>query len=270
MDNGGVLKLTKDLNFGVAHDLTGLDLVIDLNDFNLTSSADKAIVLGDDSKLTIKNGTFKSAGSQLIRIEGEATLNVEADAVLEAKSTTIFATKDAEDATLNIKGTVKATDANVCAVVTNGNIQNITVNVDGATIESNGGAGSVALYVPSSGNVTINNSNLKGYDSAVEYRGEGKLTINGGTFESTATTFSATANGSGSTIVGAAVAVSPYADRDVEVVISGTPTLKAANADCCAFWEGTTVETKGRTTVNDFKLNSKSVGKILKGQDTTI
>ncbi len=270
MDNGGVLKLTKDLNFGVAHDLTGLNLVIDLNDFNLTSSADKAIVLGDDSKLTIKNGTFKSAGSQLIRIEGKATLNVEDDAVLEAKSTTIFATKDAEDATLNIKGTVKATYANVCAVITNGNIQNITVNVDGATIESNGGAGSVALYVPSSGNVTINNSNLKGYDSAVEYRGEGKLTINGGTFESTATTFSATANGSGSTIVGAAVAVSPYADRDVEVVISGTPTLKAANADCCAFWEGTTVETKGRTTVNDFKLNSKSVGKILKGQDTAI
>ena len=126
-----------------------------------------------------------------------------------------------------------------------------------------------AVYAPAAGNLTIKNSTLTGFASAVCYRGHGTLKIEGGTFESTTEgSFTVAPNVNGTTAVGAAIVVSPYAPNDAVVNISDV-ILKSASSQKVGFWEGSIMPgSKNRNTIQKLtwdKAKSTSDIKLFKG-----
>ncbi len=111
------------------------------------------------------------------------------------------------------------------AIDGNGNLHDTVVEIhDGTyghyTAETGKNAG-LAIYHPQEGKLTIHGGKFTGYGSAVEMRA-GELLVKGGEFTSTCETFSAEPNGSGSTINGAAIAVSQHAtERPISITIEG-------------------------------------------------
>ncbi len=79
----------------------------------------------------------------------------------------------------------------------------------------------LGIYHPQYGNLTVNDGEISGSETAVEIRA-GNLDINGGKFVSTYETFSVNPNGSGTTTKGAAIAVSQHTTaKPISVDISG-------------------------------------------------
>ena len=80
---------------------------------------------------------------------------------------------------------------------------------------------SLGIYHPQEGSLTVNGGKISGYSSAIEMRA-GFLEIKGGTFTSTAKTYSCESNGNGNTTVGAAIAVAQHnTKKAISVTISG-------------------------------------------------
>lgn len=168
------------------------------------------------------------------------------------------------DLTIKGAGTIEATQgctAAVCMtekkeVYSNADaklkVENVTLKGKGIGITGNGGRHNtvivinnakiygtstdetdeaVGLYHPQEGTLTINGSNtiIQGLASGVEMRA-GTLTVNDGTIEGTATTYSVKSNGNGSTTVGAGLSVAPHTTgKNINVTINGG-TFKGAKA----------------------------------------
>lgn len=94
--------------------------------------------------------------------------------------------------------------------------------IDGATITAGkDGEGGLGIYAAGYGEWTVKNATITGYDSAIEIR-SGKLTIESGTYSSTADHFKCSANGAGTTTEGAAIAIAQHTTKlPVSVTISG-------------------------------------------------
>ena len=92
--------------------------------------------------------------------------------------------------------------------------------INGGTLKSVASDG-LGIYHPQYGNLTINDGEISGSETAVEIRA-GNLDINGGKLVSTYETFSVNPNGSGTTTKGAAIAVSQHTTaKPISVDISG-------------------------------------------------
>ena len=107
-------------------------------------------------------------------------------------------------------------------IVGNGNRHGTQVTLSGGTIETGYCAeDNIGIYHPQNGTLTINGGSISGYNSAVEMR-SGTLKVDGGTLVSTASAASAEANANGSTIKGAAIAVSQHAtNQPLSVTVTG-------------------------------------------------
>ncbi|MBR0189010.1 MAG: hypothetical protein IJQ23_01335, partial [Clostridia bacterium] len=104
------------------------------------------------------------------------------------------------------------------AIVGNGNRHDTEVVINNGTLY---GVNGTAIYNPQDGTITINNGHLKGGETALEIRA-GEVEINDGVFETLSNTFSATANGNGTTIVGAIIAISQHSTlNNITVTING-------------------------------------------------
>ena len=94
----------------------------------------------------------------------------------------------------------------------------------GTTIEINGGvlsSGSLAIYHPQVGNLTVNGGTLTGEFTGIEVRA-GNVVINDGTITSTSDTFNCEPNGNGTTTTGAALAIAQHTTKqDISVEING-------------------------------------------------
>ena len=94
----------------------------------------------------------------------------------------------------------------------------------GTTIEINGGvlsSGSLAIYHPQVGNLTVNGGTLTGEFAGIEVRA-GNVVINDGTITSTSDTFNCDPNGNGTTTTGAALAIAQHTTKqDISVEING-------------------------------------------------
>ncbi|MCD8040072.1 MAG: hypothetical protein LUF82_00945, partial [Clostridia bacterium] len=91
------------------------------------------------------------------------------------------------------------------------------ITINGGEIEG----GILGIYHPQVGDLTITGGSVTGVSSAIEIRA-GSLNISGGTFTATSESFSATANGNGTTITGAAIAISQHTTNyDLTVTITG-------------------------------------------------
>ena len=107
-------------------------------------------------------------------------------------------------------------------IVGNGKRHGTNITISGGTVETGYCAeDNVGIYHPQNGTMTITDGAISGYNSAVEMR-SGTLVIEGGNFTATATSASAEANGEGTTIKGAAIAVSQHATNEpLSVTVNG-------------------------------------------------
>lgn len=92
--------------------------------------------------------------------------------------------------------------------------------INGGTLKSVASDG-LGIYHPQYGNLTVNDGEISGSETAIEIRA-GNLNISGGKFVSTSDTFSVNPEGSGTTTKGAAIAVAQHTTaKPISVNISG-------------------------------------------------
>lgn len=108
----------------------------------------------------------------------------------------------------------------------NGTRHNTNIEINGGKIVGTNGAG---IYHPQDGTLTINGGEIIGQDTAVEIR-SGKLNISGGSLTAKADKYTETANNDGTTVSGAALAISQHTtQKAIAVTITGG-TFKGARA----------------------------------------
>lgn len=214
-EDGATITLLVDVNENVA--VSGeKSVVLDLNEKTLTGYIDQY-----DTNLNVKNGTI--AGT--VYVNGGATetdsynhFTLDASATITSDYGIILyqaeGTKAGYGSTIDINGTVNG------MVWVMGNIENgnSVVNVNsGAKIKGDVG---VAL----NGMATVNvkeGATIEGSEVGIEARA-GNLNVEGGNITSTATEYSVNPNGSGTTTIGAAIAVAQHTTMlATNVVISG-------------------------------------------------
>ena len=218
--DGDTIKLLANVSLskGVALDK---NITLDLGE--KTIKAKNKYVFDIYSNVVIKNGTVRSYGfksnSGTIWLNKNASLLVEKDATIEATSNdgvssfVIALYKDCDGASLNVNGTLKGENG----VTVNGNIlTNNTINIDGATIDVTGHG----LYLAGVATTNISNTNINAGSTAIEIRA-GKLNIKDGTYTS-AGEFKTSPNENGTTVDGAALAVSQHTTKlPIDVTIDG-------------------------------------------------
>ncbi len=156
-----------------------------------------------------------------INLSNTSTLIVNEGAKIKGTDGIIISSK-ALSSNVTVNGYVEGSNV---GVTINGNIISAT-ECPTITIGSNAeivtdGDETVGLYLAGYGKTTIaDGAKMSGTASAIEIRA-GELTVNGGTFTSTAKNFSITPNWNGSTTVWAAIAVSQHTtDSPINVVIN--------------------------------------------------
>lgn len=218
------IELTDNLN--VSENTT-----IDLNGQNLNAGSN-TITVGESKSLTLTNnsasGVARSAttsgisgsGDIIIASKGSTiTIGEGVDLITTgAKSCCVWIPSGAENVTLNTAGNLKATSAGAAVIYHNGLLGSGTINITGGSVEHET---DVAVYIAGKANVTVSgNARITG-TTAMEVRA-GKLTVNGGKFEATASPSDYTPNGNGTTSVGVALAMVKHSttENDLEVVIN--------------------------------------------------
>lgn len=132
-DDGSIITLNKPVTTDQQVTMDK-NITLDLGGFTLESSADQAIVVGQNKTLSMKNGTLKSTGATFaVGLSKDAKFNMAKDTVIDATGA-------------GVKGSFTDTDGNTTIVV-NGKINSQDVGVfckgpknkvvvDGATINS--------------------------------------------------------------------------------------------------------------------------------------
>ena len=218
---GGNVKLEGDLELTYPLQVA-IATTIDLNGYTIKpkgtemskvqNTSDALILVSRGGDLTITDSSTEGKG----RID---TGNNES--IMGAIKMTDGQDEGNADAKLTINGgNIKGYNYGIMG---NGNRNGTAITITGGTIEAGYCAeDNTGIFHPQSGTLNISGGNLTGYMSAVEMR-SGVLTISGGTFESTAPSLVAEANGNGNTITitGAAIAISRHTTLyDLFVTIS--------------------------------------------------
>ncbi len=151
-----------------------------------------------------------------------ASFTMDADSTLTADAVGIAVI--GSNITVDVSGTI--TGNNYYGIVTNGAYSNDTINVyDGAQIIATGNEAYTAgcgIYAPAMDSTTnIYGGTITASGTGIEVRA-GTLNISGGTITSTASSFEEESNSNGTTVQGAAVAVSQHTtNNDLTVNITG-------------------------------------------------
>ena len=177
-------------------------------DSSTKTGSDALIIVNRKGDLTIKgNGTVDTG-------------NTNAKFYAAVKLTEYGETDDTNAATLTIEnGTFKGYHYAICG---NGTRHNTVLTINGGEFshyyyEDD----ATAIYLPQSGTSTINGGTFTSHNSAIEIRA-GKLLITGGTFTATSETSSVKSNPSGTTVVGAALAISQHTTKlPIKVMVTG-------------------------------------------------
>ena len=197
-------------------------ITLDLNGHNITS--DSNIALAGGSLNITGTGTISTTGSGLAPIEirgtgdltSKRTLTIGANVILDSTSRAyglnVFGSNDAQKNIIDV--TVHGTVHGTLFVL--GNLKNtaneINIEVNGTVAAPAAAANespNVGIALNGVANVTVNEGAAVSGDSGIEVRA-GSLTVNGGTITATAGEYSYTANNSGCTTKGAAIAVAAY------------------------------------------------------------
>lgn len=169
--------------------------------------------------VTVNNIT--ATKSTAVNVEGGSVRGGSAGSVLcgigdsDATATSLVATD-----TLFAGGTFGIT-GNGTAHNTYIELNNCTVVGGDATPEDGITGDGVGIYHPQAGELVVNGGSITGVSSGIEVRA-GTVTINDADITATATEFSAVNNGNGTTITGAAIAVSQHTTNlPIDVTVNG-------------------------------------------------
>ncbi|MBE6287668.1 MAG: hypothetical protein E7099_05710 [Mediterranea massiliensis] len=202
-----VLNETWIINDTVTIDLNGYK-IIPAETFTATNNA--LIVVANGAKLIIKDSS--NNGNGMI----DANNNDQIYAAITLTSNTNY--DENKVAELIVEGgTLKGY---YYAIAGNGNRHNTKVTINGGTLQGYADD-ATAIYHPQNGTLIVNDGIITGGNSAIEMRA-GTLIVNNGTLTAKVTPENSEPNGSGTTIAGAAVAVSQHStDLDLNVTIKG-------------------------------------------------
>lgn len=214
--NGGEYVLQSDMAFTEPLVVEG-DMTLDLNGHSITAEGETLNKVLDTSNALV-----------LVRRGAKLTINDSSN----GKGSIDTGEKEAIYAAVKLTDTNDGTSGDAATLVVNGGVlkgyyygiagngtrHNTTININGGEIGSvvNG----LAIYHPQNGNITVNGGTLSS-DTGIEMRA-GHLVVNGGTIVGNGDPFAEAGNPSGSTINGAAVAVSQHStDLDLLVEVFG-------------------------------------------------
>lgn len=220
--SGGTYTLASNMIFTKPLEVTGT-MTLDLNGYKITA----------EGTLTKSAANRGSDALIIVRRGGNLTINdtkgggeIYSGSYNDTKILAVVKLTDKDEATSGNKailtmngGTIRSCYYAICG---NGTRHDTEVTINGGTIEggliTNDGP---AVYHPQDGKFTMANGTIRGYSAGIEMR-SGTLEVKGGNIISTSKTFSATPNGNGATIEGAAVAVSQHTtDKAINVTLSG-------------------------------------------------
>lgn len=211
----GVITLDKDVVLSTSADISE-SVVLDLNGHSITASDSWTSDGIHDYLIGVKRGatlTIRDSGNNGIINAAEPSKE---GLVVAVKLTTKGESETGNTAALIVNGgTIKGTDY---AISGNGTRHGTSVTINGGDIIATNGTG---IYNPQEGTLTVKGGSISGVNSAIELR-SGTLNITGGSFTATAPSYSEAASGSGTTVTGAAVAISQHTTKKpITVSISG-------------------------------------------------
>lgn len=209
---GGTYTLTADLVLFRTLNVQGSEMTLDLAGHSITPKTgglDATDGLNTtDALILVRRGahlTIKDSGNGKGRVDYNGVNTVYA----AVKLTDSNDGATGSDAVLTVSGgTLKGYNAGISG---NGTRHGTQITINGGTItaaSTDTAKDVVGIYHPQDGTLTVNSGKISGL-TGIEIRA-GQLIVNGGTIESTATELSKKSNGSGTTIIGAAVAVSQH------------------------------------------------------------
>ena len=197
----------------------GLNLVLDLGGKTLTSSVAPAFLA--NGNVTMSNGNAQVAG-EFVRAGAGAEITLTGVKAISGTETVagdncVFVPKDATGAKVVIGEGTELKSYGAAAIQSNGNTEGLVLTVAGK-VES---VGVVAMYLPQVAACTIEGTAVISGATGIELRA-GDLVIKDGAKISAGDVFEAKANGNGSTVLGAAVAVSAHSTNlPINVTIEG-------------------------------------------------
>ena len=197
----------------------GLDLVLDLGGKTLTSSVAPAFLA--NGNVTMSNGNAQVAG-EFVRAGAGAQITLTGVKAVSGTETAagdncVFIPKDATDAKVVIGEGTELKSYGAAAIQSNGHTEGLELTVAGK-VES---VGVVAMYLPQVATCTIEGTAVISGATGIELRA-GDLVVKDGASISAGDDFKAEANGNGSTVLGAAVAVSAHSTNlPINVTIEG-------------------------------------------------
>lgn len=202
----GIITLDKDVVLSKPADIEK-DTVLNLGNFSITASEDWS---GGDYLIGVKRGAT-------LTINGGSEGSIDAGEIYCAVKLTLTGENvDTKAAGLVVNG--GNLTGYYYGIAGNGTRHNTVITINGGNITGTNGTG---IYHPQDGKLTIRGGNITGQDTAVEIR-SGTLNISNGTFTSKATSYEVKENGSGTTVSGAAIAVSQHTTKkNISVTITG-------------------------------------------------
>lgn len=221
--NGGTYTLNSDVILSEPL-VVEKTMTLDLNGHSIKPATEglKLVLNTKDAVVLVRRGAQLTVNDSSSNKQGSIDTNSNA-AILTAVKLTDSNDEQGENAsqpaTLIVNGgTIKGSSYGICG---NGTRHNTSITINGGNIEAADATDGTGIYHPQDGTLTVNGGTISGHNSGIEIRA-GKLEVKGGTIKHTATTFKKAANGNGTTITGAAVAVSQHTtNKALNVTISG-------------------------------------------------
>lgn len=217
--SGATITLADDIELDERITVKNKAVTIDLNGKTITAaetftSQCGAILVDSEGDLTIDDTSVNKTGG----------IDVYSETLDEDESAPIWgaiAVYPVNGHTAKLTVNAGEYKANYYAIVGSGNCtteDRIEITINDGKFESPDGYG---MYLPHVGITTINKGTFIAKDCAIEIRA-GELSIKDGQFESTATEFSCSPNGNGTTTSGAVIAIAQHTTKkDITVNISG-------------------------------------------------
>lgn len=212
--DGNTCVLNEDIKLNSPISISGT-VVLDLNGKKLELGPSMPAAAKDKGLLTVKNGAFLTINDET----GDGEIHSGNSGAMWGA---IRLTMPDDDASKVAKLVVNGGHISgyYYPIVGNGDRHNTYVEINGGIIEGLNKNDSLGIFNPQDGEVVINGGTIKG-GTGIEMR-VGKLTVNGGEIIGIADSLSVVKNGSGSTSVGAGVAIMQHnTGKPITVNING-------------------------------------------------
>ena len=203
-EDGDTVTLTDDVKLSTGVDIDK-KLTLDLKGHTITDEN----WTGNDYLLAVKYGSD-------LTIDGNGAVTTTNPKIYTAVKMTLANDTETSSAKLTVKsGTLQGYYYGIAG---NGTRHNTDITIDGGTIKGTNGAG---IYHPQDGKLTINGGEVTGLNTAVELR-SGTLEVNNGKLTATAATYNEEQNSNGTSVSGAALAISQHTTKKpISVTING-------------------------------------------------